>query len=118
MLIEILEFGHNVNLNKDDLEYLKKYKFEEATANFKWFEKKANNKEKRDVRFSEYKSMAQNGLYLIRYYKKLQVVSKKMVAKNDFFEKYNVKIEGNLVNRFEYFNQKSDGSGLPNCPRR
>jgi len=118
--IKHLRFASNRNVPTDvyfylGLAYLRNYEFEEAEANFKWFEKKANKKQAKDLEVSNYKSMAQNGLYLIRFFKEPLVYSSRNVPIQTFYKNYDVTtFEGNLVDRFEYFSQSNDSSSYPN----
>ncbi|MBI9055267.1 MAG: PD40 domain-containing protein [Bacteroidales bacterium] len=118
--IEKLRFASTRNVPDDvyfylGLAYLWNYEFEEAIANFKWFEKKASKKQARDLEVFNYKSMAQNGLYLIKYFKEQQVFSKDKAPIRAFYKNYKLsKFEGDLVDRFEYFNQVADSNTTPN----
>lgn len=117
--LQYLRFASTRNVSSDvyyylGLAYLQSYKFEEAEANFKWFEKKGGRKESNELDVEMYKSMAQNGLFLIKYFKNIPVVAKSNVNTKTFFKKYDVNIEGKLLDRFEYFNQKVDNGTLPN----
>jgi hypothetical protein len=118
--IKHLRFASTRNVSSDvyfylGLAYLKNYEFEEAEANFKWFEKLATKKQAKNLDVANYKSTAQNGLFLIKYFKKLLISNKTNVSQQDFYKSYDLgKLEGKLVDRFEYFNHKSDSSALPN----
>lgn len=118
--IKHLRFASTRNVSADvyfylGLAYLKNYEFEEAEANFKWFEKQATKKQARELDVLNYKSNAQNGLFLIKYFKKLLISNKTNVSQQDFYKSYDLdKLEGDLVNRFEYFNHKRDSTSLPN----
>ena len=89
--------------------YLKTYQFEDAIANFRWFEKSANKKQLKDLDVKNHISMAQNGLYLIKYFKKPLIYSKETASKIDFYKKYQFSdLDGNFFDRYNYFNQKKD----------
>ncbi len=89
--------------------YLKIYQFEDAAANFRWFEKSASRKEMRELGLSNYISMAENGLYLIKYFKKPQVYSKKVASIFDFYSSYDLKgVEGRFYDRYRYLNNAKD----------
>jgi hypothetical protein len=118
--IKYLRFASTRNVSADvyfylGLAYLKNYEFEEAEANFKWFEKLATKKLAKNLDVANYKSTAQNGLFLIKYFKRLSIISKTNVSQQDFYKVYDLnKLEGNLVDRFEYFKDKNDSSAYPN----
>jgi len=118
--IKHLRFASTRNVPTDvyfylGLAYLRNYEFEEAEANFKWFEKKADKKQAKDLEVSNYKSMAQNGLYLIKFFKEPLVYSCRNVPIQTFYKNYDLTtFEGNLVDRFEYFSQYNDSSSYPN----
>lgn len=94
------------------LAYLKKYQFEDAIANFRWFEKSASKKEARELQLENYISMAENGLYLIQYFKNPKVYSKKVASKIDFYASYDLKgLEGRFYDRYRYLNNERDSLG-------
>ena len=91
------------------LAYIKNYQFEKAIENLQWFVKRANKKQLREMDVQNYISMAQNGLYLVKYVKEPLVCSKEVYSMDRFYENYNFKeLEGNFVDRFQYFNLKKD----------
>lgn len=118
--ISHLRFAATRNVSADvyfylGLAYLDNYEFEEAEANFKWFEKLATKKQAKNLGVSNYKAIVQNALFLIKYFKSLSIISKTNVTQRDFYKAYDLnKLEGKFVDRFEYYNQKKDSSAFPN----
>ena len=112
--IQYLKFASVRNVPFDvyfylGLAYLFTYQFEDAIANFKWFEKSGSKKELRQLEVSNYTSMAQNGLYLIKYYQEPQVYKKENAYKGDFYASYKIKdLEGRFFDRYRYLNHKRD----------
>lgn len=91
------------------LAYLNTYQFEDAIANFRWFEKSGSKKELRELAVSNYISMAQNGLYLIKYFKIPQVYKKESAYKGDFYASYDIKgLEGRFFDRYLYLKHERD----------
>ncbi len=91
------------------LAYLQNYQFEKALDNFERFEKRASKAQLKKTKVQNYISMAQNGLYLVRYIKEPIVYEKKRVAINDFYKTYEIyDLEGQFIDRFGFFNQKTD----------
>ena len=109
--IKYLRFASTRNVPTDvyfylGLSYLKTYQFEDATANFRWFEKRANKKQVKEFEVRNHISMAQNGLYLIKYFKKALIYNKEVAPKDNFYKKYHfADMEGEFIDRDIYFNQ-------------
>ncbi|MFC2104245.1 hypothetical protein ACFLS4_02700 [Bacteroidota bacterium] len=93
------------------LAYLRNYAFEKSTENFQWFEKKASKKQLKELDFENYKAMAQNGLYLIKYIKKPLVYDKQKCDLSNFHEKYTLgEIKGYFTEKQDYFGNENDSS--------
>ena len=91
------------------LAYLQTYQFEDAIANFRWFEKSGSNRELRELGVLNYISMAQNGLYLIKYFQEPEIYKKQTAYKDDFYASYELEgLEGRFFNRYLYLNHERD----------
>ena len=114
--IKYLRFASTRNVPSDvyfylGISYLKTYQFEDAIANFRWFEKSASKKQIKEFEVRNHISMAQNGLYLIKYFKKALIYNKEAAAKNNFYKKYQfADMEGEFIDKYLYFNQKKDST--------
>lgn len=114
--IKHLRFASTQNVPSDvyyylGISYLKTYQFEDAIANYRWFEKSASKKQIKESKVKNYISMAQNGLYLIKYFKNELIYSKEFAPQNSFYKSYQfANMEGQFVDKNLYFNQRNDSS--------
>ena len=91
------------------LAYHRNYQFKEALENYSWFQEKANKKQINDYNLENYISMAQNGLYLIKYGRNLSVYSKENIAKDAFYKQYQFNdLDGKFIDRDVFFDSEKD----------
>lgn len=91
--------------------YLDDYQFDKALESFEWFKKRTSKKQLKALSVDNYISMAQNGLYLSKYVKKISVYSKQKYPKNLFYENYTLDgQEGRFIDKYAYFKQKKDSN--------
>jgi len=89
--------------------YLRNYQFEKSLESFQWFEKNANKKTLRESDYRNYKSMAQNGLFLTKYIQKPTVYSKVEYSKDQFYQNYTFDgLEGYFISSNDYFEEPED----------
>ncbi len=91
------------------LAYHRNYQFDEALKNYEWFEKRATKKQINDYALENYKAMARNGSYLIKYGKKYSVYSRENISKDKFYKQYQFNdLDGKFVERNDYFGWEKD----------
>ena len=91
------------------LAYHRNYQFDEAIKNYEWFEKVAGKKKINDYALENYKTMARNGSYLVKYGKKYSVYSRERIPDDQFYKQYQFNdLEGKFVERDDFFGWEKD----------
>ncbi|MDK2978920.1 MAG: hypothetical protein PWP52_1634 [Bacteroidales bacterium] len=91
------------------LAYHRNYQFNEALENYSWFQERATKKQINDYNLDNYISMAQNGLYLIKYGRNLSVYSRENIAKDTFYKQYQFNdLDGKFIDRDVFFDLEKD----------
>ncbi|MFP4024513.1 MAG: hypothetical protein ACLFVR_08295 [Thiohalospira sp.] len=91
------------------LAYHRNYQFDEAIKNYEWFEKRVTKKQINDYALENYKAMARNGSYLIKYGKKYSVYSRESISKDNFYKQYQFNdLDGKFVDRDDFFGWEKD----------
>ena len=89
--------------------YHRNYQFDEALKNYEWFEKVADKKKINDYALENYKTMARNGSYLVKYGKKYSVYSRERIPDDEFYKQYQFNdLEGKFVERDDFFGWEKD----------
>ncbi|HSH52055.1 MAG TPA: hypothetical protein VK982_10075 [Bacteroidales bacterium] len=91
------------------LAYHRNYQFNEALKSYLWFQERATKKQVNDYAIENYISMAQNGLYLIKYGKNFSVYSRDNIAKDEFYKQYQFNdLDGKFIDRDIFFDWEKD----------
>jgi len=91
------------------LAYHQNYQFNEALQNYLWFQEKANKKQVKHYALENYISMAQNGLYLIKYGRNLSVYSREKIAKDEFYKQYQFNdLDGKFIDKDVFVDSEKD----------
>lgn len=94
------------------LAYHRNYQFNKALENYSWFQEKATKKQINDYSLKNYISMAQNGLYLIKYGRNLSVYSRENIAKDAFYKQYQMNdLDGKFIDTNVFFDLEKDSLG-------
>ncbi|MDY6800552.1 MAG: hypothetical protein SVU94_04925 [Bacteroidota bacterium] len=91
------------------LAYHRNYQFNEALKNYLWFQEKATKQQVNDYELDNYISMAQNGMYLIKYGRNLSVYSRENIVKEEFYKQYQFNdLDGKFIETNVFFNWEKD----------